>query len=254
MCQVCDSKKDSANETNQPSRRSFLKMAGSSPLWMGGIASASLANLVRAANDVAPKPENILTPDHALERLMAGNHRYVTGQIYKNHSFADSPAGLMAGQNPYACILSCADSRVGPELCFDEAQGDLFVNRLAGNYVSTDILASLEYGVYVLKSPLIMVLGHTECGAISAAIKAEKDNVDFPGHIQIIASKLDTAVRVSKQNGGKTATDVAKENVRLNVSELQKSTPIIRQLVQTNKVKVVGAMYDLQTGKVSLVS
>jgi carbonic anhydrase len=253
MCQLCISKNDSAAHLAQSARRSFLKMAGSSPLWMGALASSGFLTSALAADDLVPKPKNVLSPDAALERLMAGNQRYVNGKIQKNEAYKAVPNSLRLGQNPYACILSCADSRVGPELCFDEGQGDLFVNRLAGNYVSMDILASLEYGVFVLKSPLIMVLGHTECGAIKAALKAEQDNADFPGHIQLIASRLDNAVRQSKKKGSSFYTDVAKENVRLNVAELEQSTPIIRKLVQTNKVKVVGGLYDLETGKVSIV-
>jgi carbonic anhydrase len=228
-------------------------MAGSASLLMSTMGVSSISS-VMAASDITPKPENVLTPDAALARLMAGNKRYVEGQMVKNGSFKNQPVALKQGQNPYACILSCADSRVGPELCFDEGQGDLFVTRLAGNYASVDMLASLEYGALMLKAPLIMVLGHTECGAINAAIKAEKDDVDFPGHIQVISSTLDHAVRVGKEKGGNLSTEVAKENVRMNVLELQKSTPILRRLVQTNKLKIVGGIYDLETGIVSLVN
>ncbi len=252
MCNLCDIKNHAAANNAHAGRRSFLKAAGTLPLWAGAIGSASFLPSALAA-DVTPKPENILMPDAALARLLAGNKRFVEGDVIKNPSFKNIPVGLRYGQNPYACILSCADSRVGPELCFDEGQGDLFVARLAGNYVNTDMLASLEYGALMLKSPLIMVLGHTECGAISAAIKAEKDNVDFPGHIQVIASKLDQAVRLAKLEGGKRTTEVAKENVRLNVVELRQSTPILRKLVDAGQLKIAGGLYDLETGKVSLV-
>jgi carbonic anhydrase len=252
MCNLCIDKKQAAVKHAHPARRSFLRAAGTLPLWAGAMGSTSFLPSALAA-DASPKPENVLTPDAALERLLAGNKRFVEGGVIKNQSFKNIPATLRSGQNPYACILSCADSRVGPELCFDEGQGDLFVARLAGNYVNTDMLASLEYGALMLKSPLIMVLGHTECGAISAAIKAEKDNVDFPGHIQVIASKLDQAVRLAKPEGGKRTTEVAKENVRLNVAELRKSTPILRKLVDAGQLKIVGGLYDLETGKVSLV-
>lgn len=252
MCNLCDIKNHASSNNAHIGRRSFLKAAGTFPLWAGAIGSASFLPSALAA-DATPKPENILTPDAALDRLLAGNKRFAEGNVIKNPSFKNIPASLRTGQNPYACILSCADSRVGPELCFDEGQGDLFVARLAGNYVNTDMLASLEYGALMLKSPLIMVLGHTECGAISAAIKAEKDNVDFPGHIQVISSKLDQAVRLAKPEGGKRTTEVAKENVRLNVAELRQSTPILRRLVDSGQLKIVGGLYDLDTGKVSLV-
>lgn len=252
MCNLCIDIKQAAVKHAHPARRSFLRAVGTLPLWAGAMGSPSFLPSALAA-DTSPKPENVLTPDAALERLLAGNKRFVEGGVIKNQSFKNIPASLRSGQNPYACILSCADSRVGPELCFDEGQGDLFVTRLAGNYVNTDMLASLEYGALMLKSPLIMVLGHTECGAISAAIKAEKDNVDFPGHIQVIASKLDQAVRLAKLEGDKRTTEVAKENVRLNVAELRKSTPILRKLVDSGQLKIVGGLYDLETGKVSLV-
>src|SRR5690606_28019741 len=103
-----------------------------------------------------------------LERLMEGNERYASGNA-TIRDFESTRSLLAKGQNPYASLLSCADSRVSPELCFDEARGDLFVTRVAGNYVTNDIVASLEYGAAVLNSPLIMVLGHTQCGAIGAA-------------------------------------------------------------------------------------
>jgi carbonic anhydrase len=149
--------------------------------------------------------------------------------------------------------LSCADSRVSPELCFDEGRGDLFVNRLAGNYVSPDILASIEYGAAVLNAPLIMVLGHTECGAIKASIKADKDNAAFPGHIQTIATSLRGAVKAGQKDGGDLQTATTLENIKINVAMLKDSTPLLRQLVQSKKLKVVGGLYHLDTGKVELV-
>lgn len=256
MCQLCVDKSESNLNPMQPARRALLKLVGSSPLWMAGLGTSTM--MVNARADDAhptPKPENIITPDQALERLMKGNGRYVNGNINTNDAYKSVEAGLKHGQNPYAVILSCADSRVSPELCFDEGPGDLFVNRIAGNYVTTDLLGSIEYGTLVLKSPLVMVLGHTECGAIKAAMKAEEENTSFPGHIQSITSHISAAVRSAKQQGGKiTTTDVVKANIKLNVAYLQQSTPIIRQLVQENKVKIVGGMYNLENGTVSLVS
>jgi carbonic anhydrase len=256
MCQLCVDKSKSNLKPMQPARRALLKLAGSSPLWMAGLGASSM--MVSARADDAhpmPKPENVITSDQAIERLMKGNARYVSGNINTNDSYKSAAIGLKHGQNPYAVILSCADSRVSPELCFDEGPGDLFVNRIAGNYVTTDLLGSIEYGTLVLKSPLVMVLGHTECGAIKAAMKAEQENTDFPGHIQSIASHIGAAVRSAKQQGGKvTTTDVVKANIKLNVAYLQQSTPIIRKLVQDNKLKIVGGMYNLEDGTVSLVN
>lgn len=255
MCQQCDEQMQSNAKAFEPSRRSLIKFAGISPLLMAGIGASSMMTAALADDaHTVPKPENIMSPDTALATLMKGNARYVQGNINTNDAFKHAHIGLKDGQNPYAIILSCSDSRVVPELCFDEDPGDLFVSRIAGNYVTIDVLASIEYGAYVLKSPLVMVMGHSECGAIKAAIKAESDNTTFPGHIQAIASNLSNAVRIGKQNGGNLTEEVVKANVKLNVSYLQQSTPIMRQLVQTNKVKIVGSIYNLKTGVVSLVS
>jgi carbonic anhydrase len=153
-------------------------------------------------------------------------------------------------------VLGCADSRVSPELCFDEARGDLFVTRVAGNYVTTDILASLEYGAAVLKAPLIMVLGHTRCGAISATVDALKNDTNFPGHIQSITTALMPAIRASVAAGQENALVEAatKENIRRNVGLLREATPILARSVREGKIKIVGGIYRLDTGRVELVS
>lgn len=195
-----------------------------------------------------------MTPEAALTRLMQGNDRYVNG-IETPNSFVTTQKSLSMEQNPYACILGCADSRVSPELCFDENQGDLFVTRIAGNFITPEILASLEYGTAVLKAPLILVLGHTGCGAINAAIKAVKNDEDFPGHIQQLATELSPAVI----NAMKTKPDnlelaSVKENVLLNVSKLGNSTPLLRRMVQRQLLHVAGGIYDLNTGRVELVT
>ena len=232
-------------------RRSLLKTLSLAALLPVGL-GAYPSGIVIAADGV-PLPENVMTPDAALKRLLDGNKRYVSGKI-SVRDFNVNRAVLAKGQNPYACILSCADSRVAPELCFDESRGDLFVTRLAGNYASLDILASLEYGAAVLKAPLIMVLGHTDCGAIKAGMKADKENVDFPGHIQTITSELKSAVKEGVKLPGNATDNVAKENVRLNVAKLKESTPILRQLVADKKLMVVGGLYHLDTGKVEFLT
>ena len=232
-------------------RRSVLKTLSLATLLPVGFGAYSSGAAIAA--DGVPLPENVMTPDAALKRLLEGNKRYVSGKI-RVRDYSVNRSILATGQNPYACILSCADSRVAPELCFDESRGDLFVTRLAGNYASLDILASLEYGTAVLKAPLIMVLGHTDCGAIKSGMKADKENVDFPGHIQIITSELKTAVKEGVKLPGNATDNVAKENVKLNVAKLKESTPILRQLVGDNKLLVVGGLYHLDTGKVELLT
>jgi carbonic anhydrase len=200
-----------------------------------------------------PIPDNVMTPAAALQRLLQGNARYVAGQ-FNDRDYSETRAALTQGQNPYAALLSCADSRVSPELCFDEGRGDLFVNRLAGNYVSLDILASLEYCAVVLEAPLIMVLGHTECGAIKSAIKAEKDHFDFPGHIQTITTQLRGAVKAAERCGGDLLSATIVENIKINVESLKESTPLLRRRVEQGQLRVVGGLYHLDTGRVELVA
>jgi carbonic anhydrase len=217
------------------------------------LAAALGSTGVQASTDV-PKPNNVLTPDEALTRLMAGNERYVSGKSMPVN-FDKTRAVLASGQNPYACLLSCADSRIGPEFCFDEGRGDLFVTRVAGNFVTPDILASLEYGTAVLQSPLIMVLGHTSCGAIGAAVQAFTENASFPGHIQSLTTALAPAVRQAVND---KATDIVVASTRINILQnvrsLQESNPLISQRVKEGKLKIVGGLYHLDTGRVELVS
>lgn len=251
MCFAC-SNTTAAHELTHPStkgRRRLLKTMAIAPF--AGL--LPLSGTAKAQNPL-PKPENALSPDQALARLMAGNERYVKGDMLKI-DVAGTRAALSGGQNPFACLVSCADSRIGPEFCFDEERGDLFVTRVAGNFVNTDILASLEYGTEVLGASLIMVLGHSRCGAIEAAVKAFTQNMAFPGHIQSLTTALAPAVRAalskSKDDGLVTATTV--ENVRLNVIKLQESNPIIRQRVAQGRLRIVGGIYDLPTGRVRLI-
>jgi carbonic anhydrase len=231
------------------SRRNAIK-------FFGAVSLLSLleAKTVLAAGDKSPPiPANVMPPDAALNRLMNGNKRYSDGKS-NIRDFSKTRAALSKGQNPYASILSCADSRVSPELCFDESRGDLFVNRLAGNFVTPDILASIEYGSAVLGASVIMVLGHTECGAIKAAIDADKNHTDYPGHIQSIATALNPAVKAGQKSGGDLLKATTLENIKMNVAMLKDSAPLLRKLVQEKKLIVVGGLYHLDTGNVDLVA
>ena len=249
VCILCETKSMLSVETvTSPSRRNWLKVAGAASL----VAPLSLAATTAMAS-TPPKPANVLTPDQALDRLMQGNERYVSGKT-EPVNFAKTRAALGGGQNPYACLVSCADSRIGPEYAFDEGRGDLFVTRVAGNFVNTDILASLEYGTAVLGAPLIMVLGHTSCGAIDATVKAVTQNASYPGHIQALTTALSPAVRQSQAAGAKDLVMAATlDNIRLNVLKLKQSNPILAERVSKGQLKVVGGLYHLETGKVEMV-
>jgi len=247
MCKLCIGSA-SGNQPASPSRRTAIGMMGA--LSLLGLSAAAGVAYAKSP----PKPENVLSPDQALKRMMEGNERYTSGKT-KSRSVASTRAVLAGGQNPYASVLSCADSRVAPELCFDEEIGDLFVTRVAGNYVTSDILASLEYGVAVLNTPLIMVLGHTSCGAVSAAVSAFEKQTEFPGHIQNIVTELMPAVRATaaEPHQGTLLQAATIKNIKQNVQRLQEATPILSRAVQAGKIKVVGGLYHLDTGDVELV-
>jgi carbonic anhydrase len=252
MCNI-PNEQDSKNLLQTQQRRSFLKLAMTSTLGMGIAATGVKVMATSGTVTIPPQPENVLTPKAALDRLIAGNERYIAGQSTPLN-FSLERAALVGSQNPYACILSCSDSRVGPEFCFDEQRGDLFVARVAGNYLTTDFVATLEYATFVLHTPLIMVLGHESCGAVQAAIEAADNNEQFPGHIQSIASALAPAVRAVDRKSENRTDNVVKMNVIQNVRELKKQTPILNKLVEEKKLLIVGGVYNLRTGKVDLVA
>ncbi len=164
MCQACGVP-SVAHELRMPRRAFMFGAAAAGTLTVAGGANARDAR-TRKPEPAPPKPENVMMPDAALARLMEGNKRYQKG-VAKRHDFIAEREALVAGQNPYAGILSCADSRIAPEYAFDSGRGDLFVVRVAGNFANPDGIASFEYAVEVLKTPLLLVLGHESCGAVN---------------------------------------------------------------------------------------
>lgn len=223
-------------------------------LALGAAFGIALAMPAFAADDTAPpKPENVISPAEALARLRAGNKRYIDG-VAKRHDFVAEREALVGGQNPFAGILSCADSRIAPEYAFDTSRGDLFVVRVAGNFVNTDNLASFEYGVAVLKTPLILVLGHEACGAVKAAIEAVKDKATFPGHIQDLTTSLAPAVSAVLDRPGDLLENATVENVRRNVAALKAATPILSAAVADGRLAIVGGIYRLATGAVEIIA
>ncbi len=198
-----------------------------------------------------PKPENVLSPDAALDRLMKGNARYVEGVSHR-HDFKHEREPLRTGQNPFAAVLGCADSRISPEFCFDTARGDVFVCRVAGNFASDEIVASLEYAVQVLNTPLIMVLGHDACGAVDATLKSIKDGTTLPGHLPSLVAELSPAVQAVQGKPGDMLANAIHSNVTLNVEKLKTAAPILNTFVDNKKLRVVGGIYRLDTGRVQL--
>ena len=186
--------------------------------------------------------------DAVLAELRAVNERHV-GTNYKlnNHKTSARRAELAKGQHPGAIVLSCADSRVPPEIVFDQGLGDLFVVRVAGNIVEDAGLGSIEYAVAHLGSKLIVVLGHERCGAVDATLQGG----EAPGHIAAIVKKIQPAIESSKDMPGDKLDNAVRINVRIAVDELKKSQPILSELAAQGKIKIVGARYDLDTGVVT---
>ena len=245
MCENCSS---NLPHSLAPSRRSLMLFAASA-------AGMLLTDRIAGAKEAKapPKPENVLSPDAALKRLMEGNARYVQG-VSRRHDFKHEREALVGGQNPYAAILSCADSRIAPEYAFDSGRGDLFVCRVAGNFANDDTIASMEYAVAVLNTPLILVLGHDRCGAVDATIKSLKDDKPLPGHIPSLVAAIAPAVKASAQQSGDALANAIRQNVLDNVNKLKSASPILNAAVEQGKLKVVGGIYRLDTGRVDLLS
>jgi carbonic anhydrase len=221
-----------------------------------GAAAAALALAApagAAAPKAPPKPQNVVSPDGALELLTKGNARYVAG-VSRRHDFKHEREPLTEGQNPYASILSCADSRIAPEYAFDSGRGDLFVCRVAGNFANDDMIASLEYSVAILGTPLIMVLGHDACGAVDATLKSLKDGTTLPGHLPSLVTALTGAVKDSASQPGDPLANAIHQNVINNVAALKAATPILADAVSAQKLKVVGGIYRLKDGHVEMVA
>jgi carbonic anhydrase len=246
MCEIC--RLENSAHQPQPSRRSLLRFLGAAT---AGLALPGIANAKEVKTP--PKPRNVVSPDASLELLTKGNKRYVEGES-RRHDFKREREALVGGQNPYAGILSCADSRIAPEYAFDSGRGDLFVCRVAGNFANADTVASMEYAVAMLGTPLIMVLGHDACGAVDATIKSLKDNSTLPGHLPSLVTSLTPAVKAVSGKSGDPLDNAIRQNVIDNVAKLKSAIPILSSAVEQGKLKVVGGIYRLRDGRVEMIS
>ncbi len=196
-------------------------------------------------------------PDAVLGQLLDGNKRFVEGKLRHPGRAPKDFLALAEGQAPLAVIIGCADSRVAPELIFDQGIGDLFVVRIAGNVVSgagPTVKGSIEYAVAELGARLIMVLGHSGCGAFKAAIEHIDTNDALPGSIGALIDPIRPVVKIVAGQPGNKLENVIKENVREGVKRLKGLAPILSKLVNSRELKVIGGIYQLRTGKVEVVS
>ncbi|HXW20022.1 MAG TPA: carbonic anhydrase [Roseiarcus sp.] len=246
MCEAC--RVEERQRLAGPSRRFVLASLGASAV------SAVLLSGARAKEaGPPPKPQNVVSPDQALKLLESGNARYVAG-VSRRRDIRRERRALVAGQNPYAGVLSCADSRVAPEYAFDAGLGDLFVCRVAGNFADDDVVASFEYAVSHLGAPLIMVLGHDSCGAVDATLESLKDGTTLPGHLPSLVASIAPAVKSSAGLPGDPLANAIRQNVIDNVAKLKSASPILDAAVGQGKLKIVGAIYRLASGRVDAVA
>ena len=234
MCKVC--------EGDAAGRRDFLKFGA------GALAAAAFAGAMRPARaaEGAPTP---LSPDEALAALKSGNERYVSHPELCSIDLAEQREEVAEHQAPWATIIACADSRSPPELIFGgRGVGELFVARNAGNLVDTATLGTVEYGAAALGSPLIVVLAHTSCGAVKAACDVVTKNATYPGAIGAMIEPILPAALAARGQAGDYVDNTAKLSAQRTAARLASASTIISGLAGSGKLKIVPAIYDLQTG------
>lgn len=219
-------------------RRDFVRLGGAAAA-VAGLGTA----LVRPAVAAGP------TSDEALQKLMDGNKRFVGGKAARPHQTAKRRGEVASGQAPFASILSCSDSRVPPEVIFDQGLGDLFVVRVAGNVADDPGIGSLEYSVAILGAPLLVVLGHSACGAVEATLKGG----ETPGKVGSLVKLIAPAADKVKGQPGDALANAIHANVTLTVDRLKTTGPMLTDALEKKKLKIVGAHYDLASGKVTLL-
>ena len=202
---------------------------------------------------VYKRTEIITSPDEAKQLLINGNERFTSGKPFSKDLSSTRRGDLMRnGQHPFAVIVSCSDSRVPPELLFDQALGDLFVVRVAGNVVTPVVLGSIEYAVEHLKTPLVVVLGHEACGAVTAAVQGEA----IHGSIGAVIEKIKPSIDRAKVTGltGKALIEMSTDfNMQNAMKDISKS-PIIKECVEVKQVKIIGLKYDLDEGVLKFIN
>jgi len=230
----CISEKDS-------SRRRFLQIA------MGGtVTSLVTATGVEIATPHPVLAQTKLSPDAALQELMDGNRRFTSGRLTApEQDLAILKQNTIEKQEPFAALLSCADSRVPVEMGFDQSIGHIFVTRVAGNVVTPEIIASLEYGAAVLGTRVILVMGHGSCGAVKATIQAK----EVPGQISALYPHIQPAV----DQAGPNPEAATKANAKIQAALLRKASTVISSLVKKGKLKVVAGYYDIASGAATLL-
>jgi carbonic anhydrase len=246
-------------ESDGIGRRDLMKFGAAAAIALaaGGAAPAARAGnmLLMGAGGESPAAKaapTSLSPQEALAELKAGNERFVSHPELCTVDLAQSRSAVAGHQAPWATIIACADSRVAPELVFGgHGVGELFVARNAGNLVDVGTLGTIEYGAAVLGSPLVVILGHTACGAVKAACDIVTKNATYPGVIGRMIEPIVPAALAVRNDSGDFADNTAKESAKRTAANLPTVSKIVADAVAAGKVKIVAAIYDLQTGVVA---
>jgi carbonic anhydrase len=228
-------------------RAAFLRTAG---LTAGATWTAVLGGFGQAAAAGGGPPAAATTPAAALQLLVDGSARFQSGHPVSCGPETERMVQLGHGQNPSVIVLGCSDSRVPQDTIFDQKPGNVFSIRVAGNFVTSDGLGSIEYGVVVLKAPLIVVLGHASCGAVHAAVDFVKDGTKQPGHIQGIVEAIAPAAKAAEGRPGTWLDNAIEANVRANVAALTARSSIVADAVKAGSLGIVGGVFDISTSHV----
>ncbi|MEH1917304.1 carbonic anhydrase [Nostoc sp.] len=231
-------------------RRDFLKLGMTGAFGMMLSASDLLWRVEQAkAAEIPSTSAESLTPDAALQKLIEGNQRFVDHHPQYPDQSELRLHEVAQAQHPFATILSCADSRVPAEIVFDQGIGDIFDVRIAGNIATHEAIGSIEYAVVLLGSPLLMVMGHERCGAVTAAVQ----NESLPGDISTFVKAIKPALKKVKDQPGDAVENAVVANVQYQIERLKRSQ-LLSEQVQSGKLKIVGGRYDLDTGRVNIVT
>ena len=245
MCTACETTQD----TNVFGRRQFFGLAAAMAAMASGVAHADeCAHFDSAA-------QKATTPDLAVQFLMDGNARFVQDKTLNCDMLMLGDA-TSEKQTPYACVLGCIDSRAAPELVLDQQIGDIFVARVAGNVATAEIIGSFEYATKVAGAKAIMVLGHNHCGAVKGAV----DKAVVGDNLTTLLDEIEPAVAATPLTGERSSHNhefveaVAEANVRMAVAAFTEKSAVLKELVDAGQLKIVGALYDLESGVVTLLA
>lgn len=236
-----------SDQQSRPTRRILLGMGAA-----GGLGLLSGVSLHGAP--VAAQTTTVQTPAQAIQRLTAGNRRFVSGMMQHPNQTIARRVEIAPKQSPFAIVVGCSDSRVPPEIVFDEGLGDLFIVRVAGNVIDEAGLGSIEFAAQEFTPTLILVLGHTNCAAVAGAISVVNDGVFIPGALGNLIYRIVPAAVATRSDPGDWLANATRRNVRNSIEAILASEPVLATQEQRGNLEIEGAIYDLTSGVVEFLN